>query len=63
MVMRRLSLCTLILLFVSAFAAAQDTWQMECAELAVLLQWHPGDTVADIGAGKGNCAAVRPPDR
>lgn len=50
---RPLRLCTFILLFVSAFAAAQDTWQTECAELGVLLQWHPGDVVADIGAGKG----------
>ena len=54
MVMRRSHLfCTLFLLFVSAFAVAQDTWQKECAELAVLLQWRPGDTVGDIGAGKG----------
>jgi ubiquinone/menaquinone biosynthesis C-methylase UbiE len=53
MVKRPLRLCTFILLFVSAFAAAQDTWQKECAELGVLLQWHPGNVVADIGAGKG----------
>jgi ubiquinone/menaquinone biosynthesis C-methylase UbiE len=58
MVRRRLGLCTLILLFVSAFAAAQDTWQKECTELGVLLQWHPGDTVADIGAGKGKLTSL-----
>jgi ubiquinone/menaquinone biosynthesis C-methylase UbiE len=53
MIIRRLRLGTLVLIFISAFAAAQDTWQKECEELAVLLQFHPGDTVADIGAGKG----------
>lgn len=58
MLMRRSLLCTLILLFASACAAAQDTWQRECAELAVLLQWHPGDTVADIGAGKGKLTSM-----
>jgi ubiquinone/menaquinone biosynthesis C-methylase UbiE len=57
MVMRRLRLCVLIFFFASAFAAAQDTWQKECAELAVLLEWHPGDIVADIGAGKGKLTA------
>ena len=51
--MRRPRLCLLIFLFVSTIAGAQDTWQKECAELGVLLQWHSGDTVADIGAGKG----------
>jgi ubiquinone/menaquinone biosynthesis C-methylase UbiE len=56
--MRRLHVCTLILLFVSALAAAQDTWQKECAELEGLLKWHPGDTVADIGAGKGKLTSL-----
>lgn len=58
MLMRRSLLCTLLLLLASACAAAQDTWQKECAELAVLLQWHPGDTVADIGAGKGKLTSM-----
>jgi hypothetical protein len=42
MVMRRSHLCTLIVLFASVFAAAQDTWQKECAELSILLRWRPG---------------------
>jgi len=53
MVRRRFGLCTLVLLLVSGFAAAQDTSQKECAQLAALLHWHPGDTVAEMGAGKG----------
>jgi ubiquinone/menaquinone biosynthesis C-methylase UbiE len=60
MIVRRLRLCPLILLLVliSGFAAAQDTAQKECTELAVLMQWHPGDTVADIGAGNGKLTSL-----
>jgi ubiquinone/menaquinone biosynthesis C-methylase UbiE len=31
----------------------QDTLQKEADRLAVLLSWHPGNAVAEIGAGKG----------
>ena len=60
MTIRRSHICCLILslVLISGCATAQDTWQKECAELAVLLQWHPGDTVADIGAGKGNLSSL-----
>lgn len=58
MITRRWRLYPLLLLFVSALGGAQDTWQKECAQLAVLLEWRPGDTVADIGAGKGKLALL-----
>jgi ubiquinone/menaquinone biosynthesis C-methylase UbiE len=32
----------------------QDLTQQEADRLAVLLQWHPGTVVAEIGAGDGN---------
>lgn len=58
MIVRRSSVYPLALLLVSVFAAAQDTWQKEGAELAVLLKWHAGETVADIGAGKGKLTTI-----
>src|SRR5215472_8184478 len=59
MTLRRSHLCPLILsvVLVSEFATAQDVWQKECTELAVLLQLHPGDSVADIGAGNGKLSS------
>ena len=33
--------------------AQQDTYQEEADRLATLLNWHPGDVVAEIGAKKG----------
>jgi len=48
----------LVLLLVTAFAAGQDTWQKEGEELAIQLQWRPGDTVAEIGAGKGQLTSI-----
>jgi predicted methyltransferase len=33
--------------------AQQDTYQEEADRLATLLNWHPGDVVAEIGARKG----------
>jgi ubiquinone/menaquinone biosynthesis C-methylase UbiE len=56
--MRRSRILLSFLLVVSAIAAAQDTWQKEGEELAVLLQWHAGDTVAEIGAGKGQLTSI-----
>ena len=56
---RRAHLGILVLLLAtSVIATAQDTWQKECAELGVLLKWQPGDTVADIGAGKGKLTTL-----
>ena len=44
-------------LALSAFALApchgQDAYQQEADRLAVLLNWQPGSTVAEIGAGDG----------
>lgn len=31
----------------------QDTWNEEASRLADLLNWQPGDVVAEIGAGRG----------
>ena len=58
MIMRRSRICALVLLLSSAFGAAQDTWQKEGEELAILLRWHSGDRVADIGAGKGKLTSI-----
>jgi 16S rRNA A1518/A1519 N6-dimethyltransferase RsmA/KsgA/DIM1 with predicted DNA glycosylase/AP lyase activity len=48
----------IIALALAALGAAspcrgQDTWQQEADRLATLLNWHPGDVVAEIGAGSG----------
>lgn len=58
MMMRRSRVCLVALLLTSAFALAQDTWQKEGKELATLLQWHAGQTVAEIGAGNGELTAI-----
>lgn len=31
----------------------QDTYQQEADRLAILLKWHPGDVLAEVGAGNG----------
>lgn len=53
--MRRRSL--LIVLALGVLAAlpcrAQDSWRQEADRLASLLDWHSGETVAEIGAGHG----------
>ncbi|HET9743343.1 MAG TPA: class I SAM-dependent methyltransferase [Terriglobales bacterium] len=53
---RRSIVFTVALLCISGAAAcrAQDNWQQQADRLAVLLQWHPGSVVAEIGAGSGN---------
>jgi ubiquinone/menaquinone biosynthesis C-methylase UbiE len=53
--MRRRSLVIVLVLlaFAVSFCRAQDTHQEEADRLAVLLDWQPGSTVADIGAGEG----------
>lgn len=44
-----LGLCALAV----APCRAQDSLQQEADRLAALLNWHPGDVVAEIGAGNG----------
>lgn len=44
-----LALC----LFVAAPCRGQDHWQEEADRLTTLLNWHPGNVVAEIGAGNG----------
>lgn len=34
----------------------QDTFQQEADRLAALLKWHPGDVLAEVGAGNGRLA-------
>jgi ubiquinone/menaquinone biosynthesis C-methylase UbiE len=53
--MRRRSLVVVLVLLALAlsFCRAQDTHQEEADRLAVLLNWQPGSTVADIGASEG----------
>jgi ubiquinone/menaquinone biosynthesis C-methylase UbiE len=36
-----------------ALCRGQDSYQQEANRLATLLNWHPGDVVAEIGAKKG----------
>ena len=57
-IMRRLRISILVLSLVTALAAGQDTWHKEGEALAIQLQWHPGDTVAEIGAGKGELTSI-----
>jgi tRNA A58 N-methylase Trm61 len=38
---------------VAAPCRGQDTWQQEAGRLATLLNWHPGEVVAEIGASHG----------
>jgi len=53
--MRRplLILWTLFAAFLPLLANAQGTYQEETDRLAVLLNWQPNSTVAEIGAGHG----------
>ena len=39
--------------FVVAPCLAQNSYQKKADELAVLLNWHPGSVVGEIGAGEG----------
>lgn len=51
---RRYFIFTLILSAIGCFAShRQSEFEAEADKLAVLLDWKPGSTVADIGAGKG----------
>ncbi|HBZ72588.1 MAG TPA: hypothetical protein DEP35_23780 [Deltaproteobacteria bacterium] len=49
-----LALC----LFVAAPCLGQGHWQEEAGRLATLLNWHPGDAVAEIGAGNGQLTVL-----
>jgi predicted methyltransferase len=53
--MLRRSLLMLLVLsgFVAAPGWAQDNYQEDADRLAPLLNWQPGDVVADVGAGRG----------
>jgi 16S rRNA A1518/A1519 N6-dimethyltransferase RsmA/KsgA/DIM1 with predicted DNA glycosylase/AP lyase activity len=53
--MRRHSLIIGLVLpaFALSLCHARETHQKEADRLAVLLNWQPGSTVADIGAGEG----------
>jgi len=42
----------------AAPGCAQDNYQEEADRLAVLLNWQPGNVVADIGAGRGELTLV-----
>ena len=53
MLRRSLLMALLLCGLVVAPACAQDNHQEEADRLAVLLNWQPGNVVADIGAGKG----------
>lgn len=57
-IMRRWHISILVFLLATVFATGQDTWQKEGEELAILLRWHPGDTVAEIGAGRGELTSI-----
>jgi ubiquinone/menaquinone biosynthesis C-methylase UbiE len=50
---RSLTIVSVLLVFGLSLCRAQDTHQEEADRLAVLLNWQPGSTVADIGAGEG----------
>ncbi len=58
MTIRRSRFLLVCLLLINAVVAAQDTWQGEGDKLARLLQWHHGDTVAEIGAGTGELTSI-----
>ncbi|MGC1911185.1 MAG: hypothetical protein WA660_05075, partial [Candidatus Acidiferrales bacterium] len=49
--------CLIILVALSvltvSLCAEQDSYQQEADRLASLLNWRPGDVVAEIGAKKG----------
>jgi len=59
--MRKLFLILAIAILVTAPLAAwywRDTSQAEAEQLARLLDWKPGRTIAEIGAGKGKMTVV-----
>jgi ubiquinone/menaquinone biosynthesis C-methylase UbiE len=53
MTRRSLLIAVILSAFMLAPCRAEDTFSQEAERLAVLLDWHPGSVVADIGAGKG----------
>lgn len=58
MVVRRSRLFLVAFLLTSSFLIAQDNWQKEGSELATLLHWRLGQTVAEIGAGRGELTSI-----
>jgi len=54
--------CLIIALALCSFGVghgrAQENWQEEADRLAVLLGWHPGSVVAEIGAGNGELTVL-----
>ena len=58
MSLRRFRLYVLLALLTAPFPPAQDSWHKEGDELKVLLQWEPGQTIADVGAGNGNLTLI-----
>jgi ubiquinone/menaquinone biosynthesis C-methylase UbiE len=50
---RSLAIVSVGLALALSLCRAEDTHQEEADRLAVLLNWQPGSTVADIGAGEG----------
>ncbi len=54
--LRRSCIVALVLtaLGTAAPCRGQNTWQQEADRLATSLHWHPGDVVAEIGAGNGD---------
>jgi ubiquinone/menaquinone biosynthesis C-methylase UbiE len=52
--LRRTFIVALILCALGAApCGGQDTFQQEADRLATLLKWHPGDALAEVGAGNG----------
>jgi len=58
MIMRWSRLYPLVLILLCGSSTAQDIWRKEGDELAVLLHWRTGDTIAEIGAGKGKMTSI-----
>lgn len=58
LITRRSRMFLVVFLLCSIFVPAQETWQKEGKELATLLHWSPGQTVAEIGAGKGELTSI-----
>jgi len=59
--MRKRYLIAVITLLVATPLAAwcwRDTSQSEVEKLATLLEWKPGRTIAEVGAGKGKMTVV-----
>jgi 2-polyprenyl-3-methyl-5-hydroxy-6-metoxy-1,4-benzoquinol methylase len=50
---RSLAIVSVGLALALCLCRAEDTYQEEADRLAVLLNWQPSSTVADIGAGEG----------